>query len=333
MVTQVPKELWLQALEKLDRFSRFAPWKWMGDGQVFGVYSTVWQEWAYVSIMGMAGEFHGFALYIGAEGLKSLEMLTNDTLPVDAQFKQRALVAGFHLPKDLEAETQQLLKHLGRKYGSAELAPEVLTHKPGYVAWSPDEDELKGLVEVMDGIQLVCGELEQDPTYLAFNDGVLDLEGMIYENGKWEKVTFTPERGDLFRPNLPTWKKETVQMALSGLKKRQVNVLFEQFHMPIPVEEGSRPFFPKIVMLVDLESGMIMAAELVKLEDLIAELPRILPEMLMDFGFIPSDLITSTKESFSLVRNFAHSAGMEIHLDEELEIREGLLEHLLDSMQ
>lgn len=332
MITQAPKELWLQALEKLDRFSRLAPWQWMGDGQVFGVYSTEWQEWAYVSIMGMAGEFRGIALYIGAEGLKSLEMLTNETLPPDAQFKQRALVAGFHRPADLEGETQQLLKHLGRKYGPKELAPEVHSHQPGFVAWSPDVSELKGLVEVMDGIQLVCGELEQDPTYLASSDGILELEGLTFENGKWEKLTFNPDRGDIFRPNLPQWQKESVQMALSGLKKRQCNLLFEQFHIPRPVNEGSRPFFPKCVMLVDLDSGMIVGAELVKMEDLINDLPKILPKMLRDLGFIPSDWITSTKESFSLVRNFAHTAGMDIHLDEELEIREDLLSHLMDSM-
>lgn len=332
MKTQIPTDQWLLALEQLDQFSTLAPWQWMSDGQLFAIHSEVLDQWCYISIMGMAGEFRGIAVNVGTEGLRALEMLTQEELDSETRYAQCGIVVGYHPFQELEPETQQLFHTLKRKYRPTDWAPEVMSHKPGYMPWAPSLEELQAVTELFPAIMGVCEGVHLNPTMLGETLDLNELWALQKVDGEWKETSHKPDRSAFFRPKLPAWQKESVKMALSGLKIQPDIVLFEQFFLPFAVGEEDRPSYPKCLMLFDLQNQQIFGAELLPSHELIDQLPAVLPRMFRNLGFVPDNLIVSSKENFTLIRPFAHAAGIEIHLDEELKVKDELREFLIESM-
>lgn len=332
MVTEIPRELWISVIEKAIRLAKLEPWNWMTDGNLFAVRDPFSQEICYISVMGYQGEFHGIAVYPGNAGLDSLEKLTVQEPNEQMMYQQAAIVLGFHFMDDLEPETSQLIRSLGLIFPSNQRIPEIITHKPGFVPWAPSVDELKTLEVILPQITQVCNEFRADP--LLFGEGQDLTEFYLSEkkDGFWESKFFTPVRPHIFRPVTPDWNKNDLTKALNGLEKEQSYVLIEQFYLPFPVEEGVRPFFPNYLVLLDLQSQQILTAAILKPEEIITDLPKLITTMFQQIGFIPADLIVSNKENYKNFRDLARNAGIDIHLDESLDIVDNIIESFKESM-
>ena len=123
--------------------------------------------------------------------------------------------------------------------------------------------------------------------------------------------------------------------ALGLLPMRKAHLDLDFFMLPAPVmDQGDRPYFPYMLMVVDAESGMFLGSELLQpfpsLEAMWGSVPETLTDRLSGVELLPEKISVVSDLLFALLEPLAEEAGFELELAPSLPgleaVREGLLE-------
>lgn len=69
--TQQERALWQSLFSTALEFEKVAPWRWMTDGQIFGVRNPETQEIGWCCVMGRSGMHYALGIFRGDSGLAS----------------------------------------------------------------------------------------------------------------------------------------------------------------------------------------------------------------------------------------------------------------------
>jgi hypothetical protein len=125
--------------------------------------------------------------------------------------------------------------------------------------------------------------------------------------------------------------------ALGQLPRSGVRLEVDFFMFPAPVrDEGDRPYFPHMLLMVDAVSGMILGSDLLKpfpsLEATWGSVPEDLAAQFSRVGQLPEKVSVDSELLFQLLEPLASEAGFELELSPSLpgldKVRDDLLQTL-----
>lgn len=339
MQTNVPKNDWEALLEEAVAYGRLAPWTWIYDSQLFGVEDPESGERLYCSIMGSLGDFLALGVYPGASGYQSFRKLYDvdpDTQAVDALYLQDCLIVSFDDDDILDPEDRTFLESMGGDYRVGNAYPCFRSYKPGYFPWVLDEAEVRMLRLALEQARIFAEEIRDSGAVVPMqSDGhVPEIPFRRFVDGEWRTEKMKTDSPIQLSPPQLSFDPQTLKEAVAGYSLAEKYWLVEMFYMQQPVmEEGDeRPYFPKAIVLLDLQSQQIVGMDAVKPHEVEEATVGSLLECFGHHGFLPNQMVVSNRENYILLKEFCKSLGIALEKDEQMNIVEELKSELFANM-
>jgi len=337
---QPTQEEWRALYEAAAMFKRASCWEWMYDDDIFGVANPETGEVAYCCIMGNAGEHFGIAAYLGPEGLEGcLGLLSGDSDPenFDHVFSQKCLMCSFEDRAMLGPKDLKLIKDLNLKFRGKNEWPFFQSYEPGKAPWFLNSEQCRFLTHILNQALTVSLLCHDEKSILKHDLPKTFLTRSYQKSGdgrsEWNDQYLTAEE---FSPEFASFciRDEIRLRRIKGVKPNQ-NLIIEAdtYYLPSPVKEEGRPYFPKVCVFIDHQSGMALSVEMV--EDIQIEGYKFI-ENLMSFieenHLKPVKILVAREETYYLLHDVSEQLGVKLEKVEYLqfaeEFREEMFEHI-----
>ncbi len=297
----------------------------MGDQHIFGMVDPVTGQNCYGTVMGHLGSYFAFALYRGKAGYKSMLSLLSEeetTDPEEALYEQDCIIVSFELESDADGEDVALMESVAKDAVDIDRIPGFRSYRQGLMPWSIDEEEgrlIEGGMRLC--IQVVCS-LQEDPAYLTPCKEDKGKLRFFRKNGSnWISQWEAPDNILDFSPSQLQVNAGKID-ELKQLPNTEGMWLFERFlfRQPSMDESSERPYFPVTFLFMDLETQVICGMDLVRPARLEEDGGEVLLQLIQDAGKLPSALVVSKKENYILIHPISRALGLEVHLEESLNV-------------
>jgi len=311
------REEWKKLYELMARIKELAPWDWMKEDDIFGFQLPGKDTPDFISVMGTLGEHLSVAVYLGAKGLggflKMQELGQRLTPEFVLQVPQ--LQASFENREIITDEDRKVIKELGLKFRGANTWPQFRSFRPGCYPWHIERSEAELLTCALEQLLEVAPRFENDPDIFKPTDSNDDYLVRVKQNDQWEDVTRRVElrEGTTLHPKM----NGDALRQLKSMKPGNVVIEADFFMMNHPTQNkrGERPFFPFMLILVEQDSGFILASEILTplptIESMWEEIPRVVVEKLAG-GFAPGEIQVKNEALHQLLQTVAKEAGFAV---------------------
>jgi hypothetical protein len=340
-VPPVPVDLWREALGPLIEFRRAEPWRQTPDSAVSVYVDPVGQPW-FACVLGANQEVFGLCLYRGTGGLRLfrlIQQLGPGFDPAEHQFDHDAVTVWYGPKSDLEPVQREIWRKVGYapKRGDRLAWPDVRSHRPGFFPWNPDEFELRALMAAIPGVIRFAELYRHHPT-LYDNHGDLELptvpaEGNSLISDALEWRTWNTPPPDEMGPPLSVYRDDPTLQRAASLPAANETIEVDWFHMPDPVSEGGRPFYPRCIAAFRSNGGYCFGMELLKpSDDCAAKAASLILRGVEKLGARPVRIVATKVELTARLQPLAASLGAVCKQVRRLgaaeEFRAGLEAHL-----
>ena len=312
---------WQKLYQAAMRIKEIAPWEWMDETDVFGVQDPETDEIGFVSIMGTLGEHLAVAVYLGAEALYRFWRLQE---VAESEFEEvflaiSQLQASFEDRAELTQKDRDVIKELGLKFRGRQAWPMFRSFRPGYWPWYLEATEARTLTYALEQATDVALRFQVDPSLLEPPDGesyLVRVPKEVQGHLVWEdKVVRVP----------PPVEPESIPVvmdleAIERVKQlpweeRTLEIDFSLF--PIRIEaRGARPYPPRMLLVVESGSGMILGTEFLGPEEGLAEMWGSVPVKVVyqigRMGILPRRINVRSPKLFALLQLLAEDLGIEV---------------------
>lgn len=344
MKNQISKQTWQELFSLALQFKGLSPWNWMNDTDFFAVQIPDSSVKYYCTIMGGAGEVFALGMYAGTEGLDTLADLAEfgEQDPFEMIASQRCLMFSLCDKDELMEEDLEIIKKAGVTFKGKNAFPTFHDYTPSYLPYPiSTEDQAKIMMTVLAQALVVAAECKKNPMYLVNPDseelGEHFLVRVRNEAGDWESQWLEPD------DYVSEEEEESVSVNTlylnSNLGKLSKNAsktwIMDVFLFPTPVQdsEGTRPYFPKVMMIVDAESGMVIAHEPFMAATFGTEFQQTFVKVCKTNEHLPSKILYGNPDMEDYLPRLGEALGIEIEEDDQVvEFFEMLKEDLYESM-
>lgn len=332
----------LDEWEKLYRaaadFKDLACWRWMHDSDLFGVQDPDSGEVGYCCVMGNLGEFLGLAVYLGPEGLQAYLRMASGKVgegDPEALFVQKCLIASFESRDSMEKPDLQIIKQLGLKFRGSQAWPLFRCHDPGYVPWYLNGNQVRFLTLALEQAMDVATRLKTNRGLLEPPEEDLLLvrvrEG-TGQGGQWRDVWLTPPPLPIERMPDPV-DEMTLHRMEKARRARQGSWEVDVFHAPAVVAEGPRPYYPRVSLVVDRDTGLVLNVDLGPAWQSWEEMREQFLGFVEASERLPQTLLVYREELERLLFPMTERLGIDLVLADELETLEEVRAHLFAFLQ
>lgn len=258
---------WPKLYSLAAQFYRLQPWTWMSNFDIFAVVDPHSGRVGYCSVLGEGGEVFGLTVYRGDQGLDVLKKLMYGEIGGDDfKYMQDYLLLSYENREDLDDEDYRRIQNSGVKFRGRLAWPCFRNYEPGYTPWSVNEDEVDFMSCVLEQAIAVAEMAKQNPGFLVSQGddrvwmryAVRQGEDTLWE-GKWTDMTVS-------KPEQTVYESVLAEIQLAAIRKRakQTTAVWEigMFYLPRPVQEGRRPFFPRVSVIMEQNSGLVIGYDL-----------------------------------------------------------------------
>jgi hypothetical protein len=336
-------EPWRRLYEAAKRVKAVAPWDGMEETDFFGVRDPDSGEIGFVSVMGLLGEHFAVAAYRGLEGLYGYwEIHAQD--PAEPGFEPERIMevpqiqASFEDRDLLETEDRAVIRSLGLRFRGRNAWPMFRSYRPGYFPWFLDAEEARFMTHVLEQSVGVAERFREDDTLLDPPDEESCLVrvprkrrgGVVWED-RWERVPPPTHRPVEIRID------GDVLDALERLPVVETALEVDCFLLPAKIGEvGVRPLLPRVLLMVDAGSGLVLGNDIVCAEDTIeamwAGLAGRVGRQFLKIGSVPREIHVASGRMADWLALLALNLGIEISAGHELRhlhaARLSMLEHM-----
>lgn len=317
----VPLDVWQRLYATAAKVREMEPWLWMEETDIFGVQDADNEEVAFVSIMGLLGEYHAVALYLGAKAVTQFWQMQNATgkeSVADMLFDIRQIHAAFGKKSELEPQEKRIAQALGLNFKGANAWPYFRSYRPGYFPWMIDAREARLLILALEQILDVAPRVKEDRRLVARKpDTCTYLIRTPIQTGEtrvWrDERRECPPPATTFQIQIPNHLMNTFRaMTPSGLT---IELDVTPSYMPIG-KKGERPQTPYMMLAVDSASGFIFGIELLTvegaLEDMWAQIPAKFLEMCAKHKMRPAKIAICAPWLPMVMQAMCKELGIEI---------------------
>ena len=327
---------WRELYEAAIRVKELAPWEWMTEADIFCVQSPETGDLGFVSMMGMLGEHYAVSLYLGSEGIHGFLALqeTGPFAGPDDLIMIPQLQASFEDRGELNKRDREIIKELGLKFRGRNAWPMFRSYRPSFFPWFLEAGEARFLTVALEQLADVAPRFREDPSLLDGDDYLLRTPRREGGTLLWEDATIGVPPLDA--PPIEVEVEVEKMEALGRLPMRRAHLEVDFFMLFASVrDQGDRPYFPHMLMMVDAESGMILGSELLapfpSQEAMWGSVPENLADQLLGMELRPEKISVDSDLLFSLLAPLSEQVGFGLELEPSLPSLEAVREDLLDA--
>lgn len=310
---------WLHLYEAAIRIKELAPWTWMVETDVFGVQNPETGDLGFVSVMGMQGEHFAIGLYLGAKGLYDFWDFeeTGEFGSPERLLEIPQLQVSFEDRDELENQDRTVIKSLGLKFRGKKAWPMFRSFRAGFMPWHLEAGEVRFLVYALDQLAEVAPRFKENPDLFDPNDS----EQYLVRMSKSKGASSWGDRAMTVLPPEPTPLKLLMDpqllASLKLIKPKNLKLEIDLCMFPAPMRErGDRPYFAYILLIVDVQSGMILCHEMFQplpsLEEMWGKVPLTVAQTLASASFVPKEIAVSSELVFQLLQPLAKSLSIKL---------------------
>lgn len=315
-------EDWRSLYDAAVRIKELAPWDWMTESDVFGVQSPETDELGFVSVMGMAGEHFGIAVYRGTEGLYGFWALSSAGPYGNPEqlLEIPQLQASFENRDVLHQDDRDRIKELGLKFRGRHEWPLFRSYRPGYYPWFLEAEEARFLRHALEQTINVTTRFNEDPSLLEPTDDESYLirvprtvEGKLVWHDEIREVP-PPEPSEL----VLMMDLETLEELKRDGRRIGQTVEMDFFMIPATVQETprSRPFYPYLLLVMLRDQDLILGSEMFEpapsLEAMWSRIPQTVVALFHGAEIIPEDVHVRSDLLYQLLQPVARELKFKV---------------------
>ncbi len=261
MASNTPStEAWRALYKSAGEFKSLAPWQWMDDTQLFGVRDPASGEVGYCCVLGAGCSVYGLVVYLGALGLKNY--LLSQQGPPEGMYPESCLTAFFEDREDLMTQDREVIRQLGLKFRGRAAWPCFRSAHLGYLPWLVSPSEASYLATALEQALFVAKALLETPDLLG---AARAKQGYVRErgpDGHWRAVWAQ-------YPPPPPKPPHALADPLRVERLRKDMALFAgswEVHLaslPVTLTDAERPYYPRMLLCVDHQSGFVFHSDIV----------------------------------------------------------------------
>lgn len=327
------RKLYLAAIE----FRDIRSWEWMYDSDLFGVVNPENNEIGYCCIMGNLKQVFALTVYLGSEGLEGYyKTASGEINPNDFNLLhyQKCLMASFEDRQYLEKKDLDIIKSLDFKFRGAHQWPLFRNYHPGYRPWYLTKSEVNYLTLALEQAKDVSLRFNENHNLLSPPQKGLYLVRQAVRKGdelcwsdEWKKPKPYKPKGVVPQIQIDELRLQRIKKYLSH-SAEDWEVDF--FYSPFGINEGERPFFPLILLIVDHSSQEIINFHLTGHSGYEQEFLDKFLTTIETIEFFPRSLLVKRKETYQLFLPLVEKIGLSIHFQNSLSSLEKAQESMFE---
>lgn len=327
--------LWRRLYEAVHQFKAVAPWQWMMDADLFGVRDPQTGQIGYCCILGNLGEMLGLCVYRGSAGLDVYHQTQAGQIGpgmIEAIFIQDCLMASFEDRADLDAPDLHLIKDLGFKFRGHKAWPLFRSYRPGFVPWFLEPDEVRFLTLCLEQAIDVSMRFRPNPELLMPTpEGKYlvreaeEQDGWLVWRDEWQAPEPAPSPQPIAEPPAPA--SDRLATLAQQTERRPVAWEFDFFMAPLPINEGERPYYPYLGLIVDHESGYVLTGDLTGHQRPLEAYQETFLKTIGQAGVRPEAVLVRRPEAETLMERLAAPLGFTLRRADHLPMLETAINH------
>lgn len=317
-------------------FKKAEPWKWLYDADLICVENPEDKTIGYCSVMGKGGEHYALGVYLGETGLSGFcDLLENaETIPYhQALHYQNCIMCSFEDRDLLDKVDREQIKALGLSFRGRNAWPMFRRLEPGYAPWFINQAECVFLTHALRQTLIVTREIVDDKFGIDLEQGETILRRSKKKNGQLQ--WYSAE----IQLDFPTVKYFPVEikddLLIQRIKRARrmgdVPLQADICYLPSPVQErkGERPFFPRIFLLVEVKSGLVIDFETYQSvnDDANVVLNRLIG-ICLEKG-VPKEIQVRSEKMAAILEDLCQKANIELAIVETLSSIDLVLEEMV----
>ncbi len=246
-------------------FFQLAPWRWMQNGDVFGVQDPESGIVNWCSVMGAGGEMFGLALYLGHEGFDSLRRsAAGEKLDDEALYGLPALVLLFLDRAELSKDDLTRIRQSGVKFRGSGAYPKLESHAVNRMPRSAGEDELRTMGHVLNEACFAASSgLGNEKRFDPDKRGRLLVRAPDPKDPDAPWIDTRREPPPPLEQPLPKIETETIFRLRRETRVMPFEVECDLFPSATIIQEpGQDPYAPPLFMSTHSGTGQIVQCEL-----------------------------------------------------------------------
>jgi hypothetical protein len=303
---------WRELYDAALKFKQAGCWNWLWDTDLFGVQNPDNGEVGYCCVMGRGGEHFALAVYLGTEGLETYrEILRNgDSMSLfDAVATQKCLMASFEDRSYLEKRDFNVIKGLSLKFRGRNAWPKFRIFLPGCPPWFLGVEQARFLTICLNQSVDVALRFRGNPEMLnrQFEKKYLVRVSEKSVKGlEWHDEWMEPAPFNKRKIHMPLVDVDDLNKTVSANFMHRGSWETDLFYFPAAIyEKGQRPYFPRTILIVDHNSGLISAFHMLETTNYIAEFRNLFLRTIKNLRTVPKEVLVKNEESFDILKPIA----------------------------
>lgn len=313
--------IWHNLYSLADNYRKLAPWQWMGDIDIFAVSVAEAGEMGYCSVLGEAGEMFGLAVYKGNAGLKTLLQIMQSKIDDSTViYEQRSVLLSLEDRKDLSDMDYIQIAVSGISFRGRKAYPAFRSFEPGHVPWHLTEQEAQWMCQVLEQAMIVAMQVKEHPQLLSGRTDERILCRTTKRKGKPTQWVEEWIHMEVPVEDKPEHALHISEIKLAGLKKKMKRSSamweFDLFFAPYNIQENEddRPFFPRFVICMNAQSGLVMQHDVVGLGDVAAHLQLHIVKTMESVGILPEGILVQNDDVYRMIQPLCHVLKVELNV-------------------
>ena len=275
----------------------------------------------------------GLVVYLGTEGLESyLKIQRSESPEEDVLSAGKCLTASLEDRRTLQRPDLEVIKRLGLKFRGTKSWPLFRSYEPGYYPWYLNQQQVRFLSHALTQAADVTLRIKHNRVLLSSSEKGRYLVRIAEQKGPdlhWKDEWLSPASLERAKREVPV----PDELRLQRIKKREVRqagIWEVDFSlMPMPIQEGHRPFFPLCLLIVDQSSGFVLKSHLEGKDRHGSEFQNQMPSAIEEISLLPQEIWVKRDEVYQLFEPLVSRLGLKMKRVKRLKE----LEHAQRSMK
>ncbi len=314
MKNQPTKEAWQDLYEVAKSIKELQPWEYLYDMDIITIKLPEREKPLFCSVMGANGECYAIGVFPGYAELSGLRKMSNwKDVPLSILMNyQNCLMCNYGDRDEMLEEDMNVLKDINLRFRGNNNWIYFRSHKSGYCQWFIDAEECELLTKALQNFAMA---------FVALGKGLK----VDFENGETLMREYSEERCKWINyampmPEIPVqWNEITIGNELLVKQLKQAKATANELecelcyvYAPIQENKKQRPYLPKMFMLANVNTQMLIKNEMLSLgQDENQLVLDMLAEYINEYGR-PKTIYVRDKQMYGIVMNLCKKIGINL---------------------
>ena len=331
-------EQWKELYDAAINIRQITPWDYLWDMDLIVIRLPGHEEPVYCSVMGRNGECYAIGVYPGFKAVDSFyrmaESAPDNMTAYIAAIEQESLMCYFGNREEVEQADREVYKALGLRFRGRNEWIYFRTLEPGYCPWYIRTWEADLLIQVLQNLALAIAPLINGEIKVQFDHGETLVRSYSQEKGLWRnEVDRQPPR--LITTSRVIVDNDVLITKLRKCKRTDTCLEFDVSYLPTPIQEnrGDRPYYPRLVLIVNKNAGVVIDQHIADKDDAIeADILDMLTRHIFKYGKPSSIYIRDNRASF-YIGDFCKKTNIKLIEDKGVPVIDDFITGMMNSLR